>query len=112
MNNMTQNDQKIYPGINPQVNLSHFSEDEQKIIKKFSAEWYVTNGGGQFNLGPTSEYKYFLIKPTDNYKELFNVELEIVVVFSNYSTFETRTLDAVDYVERKYQALRLEKLCW
>ncbi len=108
---MAQEDQKIYPGINSQVSLSHFSEDEQKIVKKFSAEWYITNGGGQFNLGPTSEYKYFLIKPTDNYQELFNVELEIVVVFSNYTTFETRTLDAVDFVERKYQALRLEKLC-
>lgn len=108
---MIQKDQKIYPGINPQVNLSHFLEDEKKIIRKFSAEWYVTNGGGQFTLGSTSEYKYFLIKPTDNYKELFNIELEIVVVFSNYSTFETRTLDAVDYVEKKHQALRLERLC-
>lgn len=108
---MIQQEQKIYPGINPQVSLTHFSDDEQKIIKKFSSEWYITNGGGQFNLGLTSEYKYFLIKPTDNYKELFNVELEIVVIFSNYSTFETRTLDAVDYVERKYQSLRLERLC-
>lgn len=108
---MIDNEQKIYPGINPQVNLSHFLEDEQKIIKKFSAEWYITNSGGQFNLGPTSKYKYFLIKPTDNYKELFNIELEIVVIFSNYDTFETRTLDAVDFVEKSYQSLRLEKLC-
>lgn len=106
-----ESEQKIYPGINPQVNLVHFSENEKKIINKISAEWYITNGGGQFNLGPTSTYKFFLIKPTDNYKELFNIELEIIVVFSNYSAFETRTLDAFDYVEKKYQSLRLEKLC-
>ncbi|WP_202701932.1 AAA family ATPase [Flavobacterium sp. UGB4466] len=104
-------DQKTYPGINPQVKLIHFTEDEQKIIKKISGEWYITNGGGEFNLGPTSQYKYFLIKPTDNYKELFNIELEIIVIFSNYTTFETRSLDAVDFVEKKYQSLRLEKLC-
>lgn len=104
-------DQKIYAGINEQVRLSHFSEEEQKIIRKFSGEWYVTNGGGQFNLGPKSEYKYFLIKPTDNYRELFNIEQEIIVIFSNYETFETRSLDAIEYVEKKYQSLRLEKLC-
>lgn len=108
---MIQEENKIYPGFNQQVKIEHLSEDEQKIIKKFAAEWYVTNGGGQFNLGPTSEYRYFLIKPTENYKELFNLELEIIVVFSSYSTFEPRTLDAVDYVQRKFQALRLEKLC-
>ena len=56
------NEQKVYPGINPQTNLSHFTPDENRIIKKFAGEWYVTNGGGQFNLGSTSEYKYFLIK--------------------------------------------------
>ena len=103
--------QKVYPGINEQVRLDHFSEEEQKIIRRFSGEWYVTNGGGQFNLGPKSEYKYFLIKPTDNYHELFNIEQEIIVVFSNYKAFETRSLDAIDYVERRYQSLRMEKLC-
>ncbi len=104
-------DQKTYPGINPQVILTHFSEIEEKIIKKISGEWYITNGGGKFSLGPKSEYKYFLIKPTDNYKELFNIELEIIVVFSNYNKFETRSLDAVDFIENQYQTLRIEKLC-
>jgi hypothetical protein len=109
MNN-SQN-QKTYPGINDQVRLDHFSEEEQKIVRRFAGEWYVTNGGGKFNLGPKSEYKYFLIKPTDNYQELFNIEQEIIVVFSNYESFETRSLDAIEYVEKKYQSLRLERLC-
>lgn len=107
----TLKNQKTYPGINEQVNLSHFSDEEKAIIRKFSGEWYITNGGGQFNLGTKSEYKYFLIKPTDNYQELFNIEQEIIVVFSNYKTFETRSLNAIEYVEKKYQSLRLEKLC-
>jgi len=103
--------QKIYPGYNPQTKFSHFTPEEKQIVLKFAGEWYVTNGGDKFNLGPKSEYKYFLIKPTDNYKELFNIEQEIVVIFSDYSTFETRSLDAIEYVEKKYQSLRLEKLC-
>ncbi|WP_428658160.1 hypothetical protein [Runella sp.] len=106
-----QNEQKTYPGINPSVKLAHFSAEEQTIIKKISNDWYITNGGGQFNIGATSQYKYFLIKPTDNYKELFNIEIEIIVIFSNYTTFEPRSLDAVGYIEKKYQTLRIEKLC-
>lgn len=103
--------EKVYPGMNPQVKLDHFNDDERKIVSKLAGEWYITNGGGTFNLGPTSEYKYFLIKPTDNYKELFNIELEVIVIFSNYETFETRSLDAISHIEKKYQRLRLEKLC-
>ncbi|GAA5032847.1 hypothetical protein GCM10011506_23010 [Marivirga lumbricoides] len=108
---MERTKEKTYPGYNPQTKFDHFDEEEKKIIAKFAGEWYVTNGGGIFNLGTTSEYKYFLIKPPDNYKELFNIELEIIVIFSNYSTFETRSLDAISFIEKRYQNLRLEKLC-
>lgn len=108
---MIERTEKIYPGINPQASLHHFSEEEKKIIQKLSGEWYVTNGGGEMNLGPTSKYKYFLFKPTDNYKELFNIELEIIVIFSDYPSFEPRTLDAIDAVAKRYQQLRIEKLC-
>ncbi len=106
------NTNKTYPGINQKVSLAHFDETEKEIIRKISSEWYVTNGGGEIVLSTTSRYKYFLVKPTENYKELFNIELEIIVIFSNYSMFETRTLDSVSAVEKKYQSLRLEKLCF
>jgi len=103
-------EEKTYSGYNPQVKLDHFSDEEKKIIHRLSGEWYVTNGGGEIKLGPTSLYKYFLVKPTDLYKEMFDLELEIVCVFSNYSEFETRTLDAYDYIFANYQQLRLERL--
>ncbi len=105
-------EEKTYSGYNPQVKLEHFSDEEKKIIHRLSGEWYVTNGGGEIKLGPTSLYKYFLVKPTDLYKEMFDLELEIVCVFSNYSEFETRTLDAYDYIFANYQQLRLERLCF
>jgi hypothetical protein len=101
----------LTPGINPSTEFTHFTEEEQGIIKKFSAEWYVTSSGKPITLGATSTYKYFLMKPTSLYQELFNIEREIIVIFSDYSTFEPRTLDAFDYVIDRYQELRIEKVC-
>lgn len=105
-------EQKVYPGMNPQVKLEHFNDDERKIIAKFAVEWYITNGGAEVKLGTTSSYKYMLLKPTDVYREMFNLDLELVLVFSDYKVFETRTLEAVDYVFLKYNQIRLEKLCF
>ena len=42
---------------------------------------------------------------------MFNLEREMIVVFSPYAFFEPRTLDAIDYITEKYQSLRLEKVC-
>ena len=42
---------------------------------------------------------------------MFNLEREIIVIFSPFGRFEPRTLDAIDYVSQKHQALRLEKIC-
>jgi hypothetical protein len=113
LENLSRNNNLVYPGIHPQVKLFQFSDEEQLIIKKISREWYVTNGGETLNIG-TSVYKYFLIRPTPIYQEMFNLDRDIVVIFSNYTSFQSRTLDAIDFVIKKfqrYQSLRLEKIC-
>lgn len=108
---MQETPRTINPGINPNTELTHFTQEEQEIVKRFSTEWYVTSSGDPVKLGATSIYKYFLIKPTSLYQELFNIEREIVVIFSDYTTFEPRTLDAFDYVIDRYQELRIDKVC-
>jgi hypothetical protein len=70
----------------------------------------VTHGGEEIKLG-SSSYRYFLIKPVKNYQEMFNLEREIIVLFSPYAVFEPRTLDAIDYISESFQSLRLEKVC-
>ena len=75
----------------------------------FGKEWYVTNGGSKISLGK-SNYKFFLMMPTENYKELFNIEQEIVVLFSDYDTFEQRTLDGFERVYNSFNELRIEKV--
>lgn len=99
------------PGIHPLVRLEHYTTEEQKIIKKLSREWYITSGGGVLNLGISSQYKYFLMRPIPLYKEMFNIERDLVVIFSNYEEFQTRTLDSFDRVSNEYEKLRIEKIC-
>ncbi len=99
------------PGIHPLVKLNHFTNDEKKVMEKLSKEWYITNGGDNLNLGINSQYRYFLMKPTETYREMFNIDRHIVVVFSPYELFQSRTLDAFDIIPRFYEKLRIEKIC-
>jgi len=101
----------VYPGIHPNFIFSNYSETEKAIIRALGREWYITCSGMPFNLGATSKYKYILMKPVANYQELFNLDREIIVVFSPYEAFQPRTLDAIDYVYKKHQQLRIEKIC-
>lgn len=99
------------PGIHPLVRLDRYTNDEQKIIKKLSREWYITSGGGLLNLGSSSQYKYFLMRPIQVYNEMFNIERDLVVIFSDYEEFQARTLDSFDKVSHEYAKLRIEKIC-
>ncbi len=99
------------PGFNHNLNLSIFTLEEKKIIANLGKEWYITNAGGKISLGNKSYYKYFLMKPTSSYSTLFNIEREIIVVFSDYENFEPRTLDAFDSAINSKQELRIEKVC-
>lgn len=104
--------ERVNPGIHPAVQhklMGFYSDDEQEIIKKIGKEWYVTTGG-ELSIGLTSNYRYILIKPIEIYSEMFNIEREIIAIFSPYSNFEPRTLDAIDNVSKKYQQFRLEKI--
>jgi cold shock CspA family protein len=99
------------PGINPNVKLNHFNDDEKKIIQFFSKMFYVTSGGEEFRIGE-STYRYCLIKPTEFFNRTFQLTRELVVVFSDYVSFEPRSLDAAAYAyKRVSSALRLDRGC-
>ena len=100
----------VRPGINPHANLSAFSEEERRIINLFSKEWYITYGGEESSLGLSSRYKFFLMKPTHEYQELFNIKREIIVVFSEYEALQPRALDAFEDVFSRLSALRPERI--
>ncbi len=101
----------ITPGKNSFLNINHFTDEEKKIINGLSRYFYITNGGGAIHLGVASEYRYFLMKPINKYQEMFNLNREIIVIFSPYSIFQPRTLDAIDVAYKKHTRLRIDRIC-
>ena len=105
-----ENKAKTNPGIHKQFKLLEFSKEEQDILRRLSVEWYLTNSGQVLPLAQ-SKYRYFLMKPTPVFSEMFNIEREIICVFSNYDRFEPRTIDAFDFAASKHPSLRIENFC-
>jgi AAA-like domain len=101
---------KTNPGFHRQFVLRKFTPEEQLILKRLSAEWYLTNSGTTLRLG-NSEFRYFLMKPTEIFSEMFNIERELIVVFSPYPNFEPRSLDAFDLAQSQLSDLRVESVC-
>ena len=99
----------IHPHAMQEIN-KYFSQKETNIAQFWENEWYITNAG-QVPIGQ-SEYKYMLIKATQTYEEALSLSREIVVIFSPYKVFEPRTLDAFEYVYKKFHDNRLERICY
>lgn len=105
-------EEKVYAGIHPMVNLESYSEEEKNIIGTLGKTFYVTNSGEKILLGSNSEYRYCLVKPTDFFCEQFNLKREIIVIFSEYEHFEPRTFDAISEVYKKNtQHFRIDRIC-
>jgi hypothetical protein len=98
------------PGIHPNFAHYRFGTEEQSIISKLKFEWYLTNEGSRISLA-NSVYDFFLMKPTRIFTEMFNLNREVICVFSPYDQFEPRTLDAFDAAQRRLSDLRVESVC-
>ena len=103
-------EKKTKPGINPNFVMSRFSGEGLKIIERLSKEWYLTSSGSRIKLA-SSTYDYFLMKPVPIFSEMFNIEREVICVFSPYINFEPRTLDAFTSAQEELSSLRAESVC-
>lgn len=101
----------VRPGFNPSVRLDHFKPEERTILDRISKDWYITNAGAEISLSQTSIYRYALIKPVDVFQQMFNIDREMVALFSPYEHFEPRTLDAISTATARHQTLRIERIC-
>ncbi|KAF0179066.1 MAG: hypothetical protein FD161_1559 [Limisphaerales bacterium] len=99
------------PGIHKDFNLAQFDHDERAIINTISKEWYVTNSGHALHFTQASTYKFILVKPTDNLQHAFNLERELVCVFSPYDDFHPRILDAIGKAQSHFPHLRVDRIC-
>jgi len=103
----------IKAGINPKFEdkkKNRFQPATWEVIEIFSKHWYITEGDASIQISK-SYYDTIFLKPTNEIIEKFNIEREVIVIFSNYQTFEPRSFDALDKVRAIYQKLRFEEIC-
>lgn len=99
------------PGIHKDFSFIQFDADERRIIDRISKEWYVTNSGQPLQFTQASSYKFILLKPTDHIQHAFNLERELVCVFSAYDDIHPRTLDAIAKAQGLFPNLRVDRIC-
>jgi hypothetical protein len=100
----------VNPGYHKQFVKERFKDDERRILEALSKNWYLTSSGEKI-YAAQSEYNYFLMKPTARTAEMFNIERELICVFSDYQNFEPRSLDIFDKVVDRLPKMRAESVC-
>lgn len=102
------NNNTLRPGIKPGVPLSIFTEEERSILKTIATrDWLVTRA--ESIGGPGNNYKAVLLKPMVNVREAFNLQREVITVFSPYAELDVRSIDAFDRLN--IPDLRPEEIC-
>jgi hypothetical protein len=99
------------PGIHKDCTFAHFDAEERAIIETLSKEWYVTNSGNLLKFNEAVTYKFILIKPADHIQHAFNLERELVCVFSAFDDIHPRTLDAISKAQNQFPFLRVDRIC-
>lgn len=100
----------VNPGYHKQFVKGRFKNDERNILDALSKSWYLTSSGETINAAQSS-YDYFLMKPTPRTAEMFNIERELICVFSDYTNFEPRSLDIFDKAVSRIPKMRAESVC-
>ena len=98
------------PGIHPQFNLGRFTSEEKKILNNLSTTLFLTSSGCDIRIN-AARYEYFLAKLPEGLAESFNLEREVVCVFSSYDRFEPRLLEVFNKAEEGLSRSRVESIC-
>lgn len=99
-------------GYHNKFDISRFEDEERMILNNLSKSWFLSYSGDKISLG-TSSYNYILIKPLTKFSEMFNLEREIICVFSKYKNFEPRTLEVFEKIKNSLDnRYRTENICF
>jgi hypothetical protein len=96
------------PGINPNFELNTFTMAERQAIMRLAQHFYVTRAARPTQIG-NSDYRAFLMRPTEAMSTALNVEREIIVMFADYETFEARTLQAFNKINEQFDDIRVDR---
>ncbi|WP_298355828.1 hypothetical protein [Rhodoblastus sp.] len=84
-----------FPGIHPDFGFAQYPMEIRSAIVDIARNFYVTRGFNAVDVG-NSKYYAIVARPTDAFSVYINTEREIIILFSQYATFEIRTLEAFD----------------
>lgn len=101
---------KVTPGLHEKFNTDKFKPEERGILNRLSRDWLLTSSGDEIKTGQTS-HKYFLMKPTAEFSEAFNIDREVVCIFSSYASFDARSIDVFESVYKLLPRNRVETIC-
>ncbi|MBF9059720.1 hypothetical protein HKCCSP123_11055 [Rhodobacterales bacterium HKCCSP123] len=99
-----------FAGQHPSFRMENFPPEEQRVLRRFSQLFHLTSDGS-VAMGATSSYRYALIKPATEISGMVHTEREIILLFSDYSEFQPRTIDAFDrIIAESTDDFRIEKV--
>ncbi|WP_338444223.1 ATP-binding protein [Pseudomonas sp. LTR0] len=101
---------EVQTGFHKSFQIEKFRKSEQAVLRKLAQHWYLTRSGGEIKVA-NARYSYFLMKPLQGFSEMFNIDREILCVFSEYPQFEPRTIDVFDHIHSLHSGARLENVC-
>lgn len=81
---------------------------EIEVAKLFSRHFRITFS--KATIFKSSQYIFNFLKPTDNFRERFNLHNEVLLLFSYHDQFDNRSLDFVDKTLYEFNN-RLDKIC-
>lgn len=83
------------PGLHHNFDLAKYPATIRNAIRRIADTFYVTRSFDAVRID-NSVYYGALIRPTDDSSVVLNTQRELLVVFSDYQTFEIRTLEAFE----------------
>lgn len=100
----------INPGIHPHFEMTKFNATQQRVLRRLSQMTHLTRHG-EVELGRGTKYRYALVRPTGQMRGLLHTDREVMVLFSEFPEFQSRTLDAFDRILSEIQdEFRVEKV--
>lgn len=97
-----------HAGFHPDFDIASYPYEVRQAIRVVGENFYVTRSFKSIQIG-NSAYWAVLVRPTDEFSVYVNTDREILILFSNYKTFEIRTLEAYDEFYNLLESKRADK---
>lgn len=88
---------EIQPGIHPNFDITKFEVAQQRVLRRLAQLTHLTRFG-EVTLGNDTKYRYALVRPLGQMRGLLHTDREVMVLFSDFPEFQSRTLDAFDRI--------------